>query len=80
MYTKIEQGIEAYKKELQDYLIYTKQVKESYGIKDTNDFLGKVGNFDYQKTMEWNKKLEGMTLALGLNEEEIKKIDSEFGI
>jgi len=77
VFEKIEQGLEAYKKELRDYWAYTGELRRQYG-EHLNLFS--LENPDWQRVMERNSYLKGMEKALNLERVEIIKIQQDLGL
>lgn len=80
MYTFVQQGINAYKKALEEY----KRVFVPLAIKDDEQNKLKEELKDsvplYVSEQVAKAKLKGMEEALGLNEEEITKYKMECGV
>lgn len=76
MIKSVEEGLETYKEELRKYKTCTDKLNQQYQHKSLFYFDWA----DYDKVIEWNAKLEGMILALGLTKSEEEKIDREVGI
>lgn len=80
MYATINEALDAYKKELREYLEWINPLKERYQITDAA--FAQV-NFPRQERVmaeEWTKKLKAMTEVLGLTKEEVSVIDTELGV
>ena len=71
-----EEMIDRYRKELRAYKVWSDGCKSMYG---SLEVLG-WDEADFRKIMNWNEKLDGMVLVLGLTKSEVSGIDAEVGI
>lgn len=80
MITTVNQGLHAYKNEVQKYKKFLDGLDRRYPGLAADNVMGRLSTPDYNQLLEWNHKLAGMRLALGLTKAEDKAIDAEFGI
>ena len=82
MITTVAQGLENYKTEVRKYAAWVAGIRKRFaglGI-PAADITHLLDGPDYNKAVQWNAKLEGMRLALGITKAEDKAIDAECGI
>jgi hypothetical protein len=75
MFTDIKEGLNVYKKEVSDYLIWVKTL----GLEEGDVPMAALDNHNWGKMLEWNAKMKGMAEALGLKEMEVTIIDMVLG-
>jgi hypothetical protein len=78
--TTVNQGIENYKEEVRKYGKWLERLKKRYPMLTPDNAMGLLDNPYYNELLEWNYKLAGMRLALGITKAEDKSIDVECGI
>ena len=69
--------IEKYTKELSLYLQWFATITKKYSAKTRRELLMRIDTADMDAIMAWCKKLNAMTMALGLNGDQIEIIDQK---
>ena len=78
MFKTIQEGLEEYKKELAAYKAWSDPFKQKWGPRFHPMLHCNTG--DLYRFHNWNAELKGMEQALGLKEEEVKRINKEIGV
>ncbi len=79
MFTTIAQGVDAYRKEVTNYLEWFDELNIPKEL-PIETKLGMMDTPDYNKLFQWKEKMKGMAEALGLTEKEVKEIDAELSV
>lgn len=80
MFTTIQEGVEAYKAEVREYVSWVDETRAANKMKPEDSAFDRFDKIEWAKALEWNAKMAGMVKALGLTENEVKALDAECGV